>query len=262
MRTGDRVVTDPRPLGPAVGQAPRSTLKRLTPLAGLIVVIALFFALGLDRYVTFDALRENRAMLKAFAAEHAALAALAYLAVYAAVVALSLPGGAILTLAGGFLFGALIGTVYVVVAATTGATLLFLIARTALGDVLRAKAGPFIRRMEAGFQANALSYLLALRLVPAFPFWAVNLVPALLGVRLSTYVVATAVGIIPGSFVFAAFGAGLGGAFDAGGDVDLGAVLTPEIIAGLAGLAVLALVPAAIRKLKARPLAQRRPPCP
>lgn len=226
--------------------------RRLLPLAIIAVLIGAFFALGLDKYVTFDALRDNRAVLKAFVADNGLLAVLLYMAIYTAAVALSLPGGAILTLAGGFLFGAVFGTMIVVVAATIGASLLFIIAKTALGDVLRAKAGPFIRKMEAGFQENALSYLLVLRLVPAFPFWVVNLVPALLGVKLSTFVLATAIGIIPGTFVFATFGAGLGSIFDTGGAVSLGRILTPEIVAGLVGLAVLALIPIVIKKIKAR----------
>ena len=169
---------------------------------------------------------------------------------FRSVVALSVPGGALMTLAGGFLFGAFWGTALVVIAATAGATVVFLIARYVLGDVMRRKAGPFLQRMEAGFQENALSYLLVLRLVPAFPFWTVNLAPALLGVRLPVYVLATAVGIVPGTFVFASFGAGLGAIFDAGGEVSLRGVLTPEIVAGLVGLAVLALLPVAVKRLK------------
>jgi uncharacterized membrane protein YdjX (TVP38/TMEM64 family) len=227
-------------------------LKKLLPLVVLAAGIGGFFAAGLDKYVTFEALRENRETLNAFVADNGAFAALVYVAVYAAAVAFSLPGGAIMTLAGGFLFGAAYGTMVVVVAATLGATALFLIARSALGDLLRAKAGPFVRKMEAGFQDNALSYLLVLRLVPAFPFWVVNLVPALLGVKLSTYVLGTAIGIIPGTFVFATFGAGLGSVFDQGGEVSVKAILTPEIIAGLVGLAVLALVPVVVKKLRGR----------
>ena len=227
-------------------------LKKLLPLVVLAAGIGGFFAAGLNEYVTFEALRENRETLNVFVAENGPFAALVYIAVYAVAVAFSLPGGAIMTLAGGFLFGAAFGTMVVVVAATLGATALFLIARSALGDLLRAKAGPFVRKMEAGFQENALSYLLVLRLVPAFPFWVVNLVPALLGVKLSTYVLGTAIGIIPGTFVFATFGAGLGSVFDQGGEVSLKAILTPEIIAGLVGLAVLALVPVVVKKLRGR----------
>jgi uncharacterized membrane protein YdjX (TVP38/TMEM64 family) len=186
----------------------RSLLKRVFPVAVVAAAVLAFFGLGLDRYLTVEALRDNRAALAGFVAGNFALAALVYMAIYAGVVALSVPGGALMTLAGGFLFGAFWGTALVVIAATAGATVVFLIARYVLGDVMRRKAGPFLQRMEAGFQENALSYLLVLRLVPAFPFWAVNLAPALLGVRLPVYVLATAVGIVPGTFVFASFGAG------------------------------------------------------
>lgn len=230
----------------------RDPIKRAAPVLVLVAGIALFFWFRLDRYLTFDALRANRMALTDFVAANHLVAALAYMGLYAAVVALSVPGGAVMTLAGGFLFGATRGTLYVVVAATIGATLVFLIARFALGDLMRRKAGPFLLRMEEGFRENALNYLLVLRLVPAFPFWVVNLAPALLGVKLSTYVVATAIGIIPGTFVFATFGAGLGAIFDAGGEVSLSAVLTPQIVAGLVGLAVLALIPVAVKKFKNR----------
>jgi uncharacterized membrane protein YdjX (TVP38/TMEM64 family) len=171
--------------------------------------------------------------------------------IYAAAIALSIPGGAILTIAGGFLFGVVAATCYVVIAATFGATILFLIARTALGDTLRRKAGPAVRRMEVGFRENALNYLLFLRLIPVFPFWLVNLVPAFLGVPLTTYIVATLVGIIPGSLVYASVGNGLGAVFDAGGRPDLGIIFKPEIILPIVGLAVLAILPVAYKKIKA-----------
>jgi len=237
---------------PAAGP-PRSLSRRMWPVAVLAVAVLAFFALRLDRYVTLDALRENRAVLKQVVARNGTLAPIAYMLVYAAIVALSLPGGAVLTLAGGFLFGALAGTGAAVVAATAGATIVFLIARGAFGDLLRRRAGPFLRRMEAGFQDNALCYLLVLRLVPAFPFWAVNLVPALVGVPLPTFVAATFVGIIPATFVFASFGAGLGAIFDSGAEVRLGAILTPQVVIALIGLAILALLPVAVKRWKARP---------
>ena len=173
------------------------------------------------------------------------------MALYAAVIALSVPGGAILTIAGGFLFGIAPATLYVVVGATIGATIIFLIARTALGDSLRARAGPRIRRMEEGFRADALSYLLVLRLIPIFPFWLVNIVPAFLGVPLRTYVLGTFVGIIPGSFVYASVGNGLGAVFEAGQTPDLGIIFKPEILLPIVGLAALALLPVAYRRYRA-----------
>ena len=188
----------------------------------------------------------------AFVAQNALIAALLFMAVYAVATALSLPGGAILSITGGFLFGTLFGTLWVVIGATLGAVGIFLAARTALGDALRAKAGPWLARMEAGFQENAMSYLLVLRLVPLFPFFVVNLVPAFLGVNLRTFTVATFLGIIPGAFVYVSVGAGLGSVFDQGGEVSASSALTPEVITALVGLAVLSLVPVVYKKIKAK----------
>jgi uncharacterized membrane protein YdjX (TVP38/TMEM64 family) len=227
-------------------------LKRLLPLAVLLLAIVTAFGLGLDDYISFEQLERHRAQLLDFVARHPVMAPLVFMLIYASVVALSIPGGAVLTIAGGFLFGLAAATVYVVVAATIGATVVFLIAKTALGDTLRQKAGPAMRRMEAGFRENALNYLLFLRLIPVFPFWLVNLVPAFLGVPLTTYVVATFIGIIPGSLVYASVGNGLGAVFEAGGRPDLGIIFKPEIILPIIGLAVLAILPVAYKKIRAR----------
>ena len=225
-------------------------MRRVLPLAVLGLAFAAFFAFGLDDYVTFDALRDHREVLGAFVRDHAVLSVLAFIAIYAISTALSLPGGAVLTVAGGFLFGTLSGTLWVVIAATFGATGIFLIARTALGDLLRAKAGPFFKKMEDGFRENAFSYLLVLRLVPLFPFFIVNLVPAFLGVKLRTYVTATFIGIIPGTFVFASVGAGLGSVFDANQSFTLEGTLTPQVIVALVGLSLLSLLPVVYKKVR------------
>ena len=226
----------------------RFSLKRLAPLFVLAAGLVAFFAFGLEEYLTFDALRDNRVWLLEQVETSALLVGLIYVLIYIAVVAFSLPGAAVMTIAGGFLFGQWIGTVYVVIAAT----ILFVAAKTALGDVLRAKAGPFLQKMEAGFRENALSYLLVLRLVPIFPFFIVNLVPAFLGVSLRVFFIATLVGIIPGSFVYATVGAGLGSIFDSGEQFSPAGILTPEIITALVGLAVLALIPVVYKRIKAR----------
>lgn len=238
------------PMLAAAGKA--SPIRRLAPLAVLILAVVAVFAFGLDDYISFDVLRRHRAQLLDFVDRHAVVAPLLYVLVYAVVIAISIPGGAVLTIAGGFLFGALFGAALVVIGATLGATVVFLIARTALGDVLRAKAGGRIRRMEEGFREDAFNYLLFVRLIPIFPFWLVNIVPAFLGVPLRTYVLATFLGIIPGSFVYASVGNGLGAVFDTGGTPDLGIIFKPEIILPIIGLAILALLPVAYRKLKTR----------
>ncbi|MDQ2695879.1 MAG: TVP38/TMEM64 family protein [Pseudomonadota bacterium] len=237
---------------PQADAKPGFSLKRLLPLLILIAGLVLFLALGLHNYISFNTLQEHRETLAGWVEEHAVLAGLGYLLVYAAVIAFSLPGGAVMTITGGFLFGLWLGTALSVVGATIGAVLVFLAARTGLGEPLRARAGPLLRKMEDGFRDNALSYLLVLRLIPIFPFWAVNLVPAFLGVDLRTYIIGTFFGIIPGSFVYTSVGSGLGVILDAGQKPDLGLIFRPEILLPLVGLAVLALIPVIYKKYRAR----------
>ena len=229
-----------------------SPVNKFVPLGVLAAGIAAFFALGLDQYVSFEALREHRDVLANFVADNPLVAPLAFMVIYAVVVAFSLPGGAIMTIAGGFLFGTVLGTAWVVLSATLGATILFVIAKTSLGDLLRAKAGPWLKKMENGFKDNALSYLLVLRLIPLFPFFVVNLVPAFLGVPIRTYVIGTLLGIVPGSFVFATVGAGLGSIFDSNEAFTATGILTPEIVTALVGLSLLSLLPVAYKAVAAR----------
>jgi uncharacterized membrane protein YdjX (TVP38/TMEM64 family) len=226
--------------------------RRLIPIFVFIAGLVAFFALGLERYLSIEALRQHRSVLRAWVETSGLLAALVFMAVYIVTVAFSLPGATVLTIAGGFLFGSVWGTVLVVISATLGATILFSIAKTTLGDVLRAKVRAWLPRLEAGFKEHALSYLLVLRLVPIFPFFIINLVPAFLGVPLSTFMLGTFLGIIPGTFVYATVGAGLGSVFDAGGTFSLRGVLTPQIVTALVGLAVLAMIPVVYKKLTAQ----------
>lgn len=225
-------------------------LRRLLPVGILIALLVAFFALGLDRYVSFDSLKANRDALQEFVARNLVLAALIYMLGYAVMTAASLPVATLVTLMGGFLFGAVGGTALTVVGATLGATAVFLAARTAFGDALRVKARPYIGRMEEGFRRNQASYMLFLRLMPVFPFFVVNIVPAFLGVRTRTYIVTTFLGIIPGTAVYNVVGAGLGAIFDRGDDFTVSSVVTPEIVIGLAGLAILSLAPVLFRRLK------------
>lgn len=229
----------------------RARIKRFLPVLLLIIVAAAIYAFDLQMYLSFEALRENRNTLIGFVERNFELAALLFIVVYAVATSLSLPGGAVLSVTGGFLFGGLLGGALVVVGATIGATGIFLIARTALGDGLRQRAGAWLKKMEEGFRENALSYLLTLRLIPLFPFFVVNLVPAFLGVRLRTYVLGTAVGIIPGALVFTFAGAGVGSLFDSGEEFSASAVLSPEILAALTGLGLLALLPVIYKRYKA-----------
>jgi len=166
----------------------------------------------------------------------------------------SVPGATILTLTAGLVFGLGLGVAVVVTAATVGASLVFLVAKTSLGEPLRRRAGERVARMEAGFREDALSYLLVLRLVPLFPFWLVNLVPAFLGVPLRTYALATFLGILPGTAVYVAVGNGIGAVLEAGGRPDLGLIFRPEILGPLVGLALLALLPVAYKRWRRRPV--------
>jgi uncharacterized membrane protein YdjX (TVP38/TMEM64 family) len=174
-----------------------------------VVTALAIFLLGGRHYLSLQALAEHRLGLKALVAEHFALALVLYMLTYAAAVVLMFPAAAALTLSGGFLFGWAIGAPLAVVAATTGATIAFLIARTALGEGLLRHAGPWLCKLRAGFRKDALSYLLFLRLVPAFPFWFMNLAPAVLGVGLRDFLIATVLGIIPGTLAFSCIGSGL-----------------------------------------------------
>ncbi len=230
------------------GLAPR----RLVPVVFLAIGLAGFFAFDLGQYLSLDMLRTHRGQLMDWVLNSGIVAGLVYIGIYAVVTSFSLPGGAVMTITGGFLFGPVTGTILTVIGATMGASAVFLAARFAFADYLHAKAGPALHRMEKGFSENALNYLLVLRLIPLFPFWLVNLVPALLGVRLRVYLVGTFVGIIPGSLVYTLVGDGLGAVLDKGGALDLWIILEPRFIAPIIGLAVLALLPVLYKKMKAR----------
>ena len=226
------------------------SLKRLMPIALIVAGFGAFFLLGGQEYLSFSMLSEHREGIMAWYADNTALAIFLFWIVYAAAVAFSLPGAVWLTLIGGFVFGTWGALVSVVTAATVGSVLIFLAARYAFADFFHAKAGPMVHRMEDGFRENALSYLLFLRLVPIFPFWLVNLVPAFLGVPLRVYFVGTFFGIIPGSFVYCSVGNGLGAIFEKGEMPNLGIIFEPQILIPIIGLAVLSLIPIVCKRIK------------
>ncbi len=226
-------------------------LKRFGPLIVLVIIAIAFFALGGQRYVTLDALRDNRQFLVDFVARNPVVSALALVGIYAALVAISFPGASLLTIASGLFFGTIVGGSLVVIGATLGATIVFLIARNASGDALRKRIGNWGEKLADGFQKNAFSYLMLLRLLPVAPFWLVNIVPALFGVKLRDYVLATAIGIIPGTFVYASIGAGAGAVLAAGQELNLkGALLKPEVIGPILGLAALSLIPILYKRFR------------
>ncbi len=229
------------------------TRGRLLTLGAFAVVLGSIFLSGVSDYLSLESLSANRERLLLFVERNTVVAVVSFMAIYIIAVAFSIPGAVWLTIAGGFVFGPIAGTLYIVFAATIGATAVFLLAKYVLGDVLREKAGSTLSKMEDGFKKDALSYLLVLRLVPLFPFFLVNLVPAFLGVPLHTYLFGTFFGIIPGTFVYATVGAGVGDALEAGAGVDPSAALMqPTVIGALVGLAVLALIPVVYKRIRTR----------
>jgi uncharacterized membrane protein YdjX (TVP38/TMEM64 family) len=246
----------------------RGPIRRLLPLLAIGLLAAMAFVAFRKGGISLEALVANREAIGAFVTEHRILALFAYIGLYIATVALSVPGAVFLTLSGGFLFGVAVGASAAVIGATVGATLIFLLARTALGEPLLRRAGPLAQQLAQGFRADAFSYLLFLRLVPAFPFFLVNLVPAIAGVRLGPFVAATALGVIPAALVYAFAGTGLDSVITAqknsfqdclaAGHADCRLafeardVLTPQLLGALVALGLLALVPVVVRRLRAR----------
>lgn len=247
-------------------------MRRWLPLLVLVVLMAVAFSMGWHRQLSFRTIGVNYEFLTAFIAQNWAIAVTLFVVVYVAVVALSLPGALVMTLAGGLLFGWMVGSMASIVAATFGATLIFLVARSSLGKSLAMRAGPSLAALREGFQKDALSYLLFLRLVPVFPFFIVNLAPALLGVPLGTYVWGTFFGIIPGTIAFSMAGSGLGSVVQAqnasyqeclarhpatGADVcdyrvDTSALVTTDLLVAFAMLGVVALIPVVLKRWKGR----------
>jgi uncharacterized membrane protein YdjX (TVP38/TMEM64 family) len=229
-----------------------STLRRLMPVAILLAGLAIFLMLGLDRYFSFEMLARHKATLTAWVAAHRLPAALAFLLAYAVMVAFSLPVAMVATPVGGFLFGTWAGAGLSIVGATLGSIAVFLAARYAFRDLFRARAGTKLARLEEGFRHDDFSYLLFLRLVPVFPFWLINIVPALLGMPIRRYVIATMLGIVPASIIYSGLGAGLGAMLKRGEQPDLGIIFEWHILLPLLGLAGLALLPVVFARLRKR----------
>jgi uncharacterized membrane protein YdjX (TVP38/TMEM64 family) len=220
--------------------------KKIAVLLLFMAAIAAFFYFDLGRFLTLESLKANQAKLVELYAEHTLLFVASYVLVYIVQTALSLPGAAVLTLAGGAVFGSILGTVYVNIGASTGATLAFLVARFLLRDWVVQRFGSRTAKLDRGLRESGLSYLLFLRLVPVFPFWLVNLASGIAGLPLKTYVLGTVVGILPGSFVFANAGASLA-------TIDsMGNIASPRVIGSFVLLGLFALVPTLYQRAKAR----------
>jgi uncharacterized membrane protein YdjX (TVP38/TMEM64 family) len=231
-------------------QPRRAKWRRWVPLGVIVLGIVLVFAFDLERFASFQHLRDHHQRLAELVATHYVQAVLAYLVFYVLFVMLSIPGAVWFTVAGGFLFGAVMGSVLAVLAATSGATLLFLATKTSLGHYLHAHAGPWLAKMERGFAENQWSYLLAMRLFPVIPFFIANLIPAFLGVPLLVFTATTLVGIAPATTIYATVGASLGSVLESSTEPTLRSLLTPQVEAGLVGLAVLAALPIAVKLLR------------
>lgn len=222
-----------------------SSLKRWAPLAFIVVILAGGYFAGLDRYFSLDFITENRDKLMERVEENFILSLAAYFAIYTVAVAVSFPGASLITIISGFLFGWFAGGLTTVFAATLGASIIFLAARTSFGDLLQKKAGKRMAKLSEGFQKDAFNYLLTLRLAPIFPFWLINLAPALFGMKLAPYAVATFIGIIPGTFAYAYLGQGLGSTI-----AGEGFKVSPSLVAALAVLALVSVMPIVIKRWK------------
>ncbi len=253
-------------VGMSSSQPPTALQKkpRLWPLAIAVGGLMLILASGVHRYASLSTIVEFRESIQSAVANHYTVALAGYVLAYIAAVAVSLPGAVVLTVAGGLLFGTLVGGIAAVFAATSGACIVFLIARTAAGGVLAGRVGPHVAKMQAGFCENAGSYMLFLRLAPVVPFFVVNIVPALLGIRFRTYLLGTFFGIMPASFAFSSAGAGLDSAVAAARAVQArcltaavtancpltlepNTLLTPQLKVAFALLSMLALIPIGIK---------------
>jgi uncharacterized membrane protein YdjX (TVP38/TMEM64 family) len=246
----------------------RPLLRRLLPVAVLVALVVIVMMSDWRSVLSLETLVRNRMAIDAFMAEHRLTALAIFMLLYVVVVALSIPGAFWLTIAGGALFGAFVGTVATIVAATIGAAIIFKIAQSAVGEALLRRAGPRAAKVAEGIRADAFNYLLFLRLVPAFPFFLVNLAAALVAVPLPTFIAATVIGIIPATFAFSLAGAGLdsvlaaqaasfqactaSGRSDCRVDFDPSQVLTPQLVAALVALGIIALVPVAMKRWRAR----------
>ena len=223
-------------------------MKRYLPLLIIAVLMGIAYLSGVGQYISLDSIKANRQTLIQLVTSHPLGAPFAYIMAYALLVALSFPGAVFLTLLAGFLFPQPLAMLVVMVGATSGAIVIFLAARMASGDFFRKKAGPFLKKMEDGFQDDAISYLLFLRLVPIFPFWLCNLAPAFFEIPLRTFAWTTFLGIIPGTFVYSQAGKGLGAILDSDQSFSVAAILNDDMKVALLGLGIVALIPIAIKK--------------
>jgi uncharacterized membrane protein YdjX (TVP38/TMEM64 family) len=221
-------------------------LNRYSPLVFIIVLPIIFYIGGYGQYLNVETLLASKDQVQGYINENSVTASLIFIALYTSIVALSLPFASFLTLSAGLLFGLAQGTILVVISATVGACIIFLIARSSFGNLLKEKAGKIYKKIENEMQNNAVSYLLFLRLVPLFPFFLVNIVPALFNIKTRDYIWTTALGILPGTFIYVNVGRSLGTVEN---PTDL---VSTDIILSIALLGIIALMPSLYKKWKGR----------
>ena len=223
-------------------------MKRFIPLIILIALALIVYFSDVMKWFSFETLQAYHTTFRSWVEHHFFLVSLAYIGIYIAIAAFSLPVASYYSIFGGYLFPQPYCTIYVVIGATIGATILFSICKTALGSSLLDKVKTFLTKLEKGFSQGAVGYLLFLRFVPIFPFWLVNIAPAFFNVRLVTFAWTTFVGIIPGAFVFTQAGRGLESLLESNEPFTLQGILTPEMKLALAAIGILALLPFVIKK--------------
>ncbi|CAM2891454.1 TVP38/TMEM64 family protein [Legionella worsleiensis] len=227
-----------------------SVLRKIWPVLLALLIFFLLYFFKVNQYLTFSSLHLHHQQLILWTHNHYPLAVALFMITYIVCVAASFPGALILTLTGGLLFGIFWGTFFVVLSATLGSILIFSIVKYAFSDWVAQRTSGWVTKMRHGFHHNAFSYLLVLRLMPIFPFWAVNIVPALLGVKARTFILATFLGIIPGSMIYASVGNSLNHLFEQGQPPDLAVIFSPELFLPLLALAFLSLMPVFYKKFK------------
>ncbi len=232
----------------------KTALQKRLPIIA-VAVAAVLGAFFLRDYLSFQALQENREALIAFRDANYVLAVLIFVSVYIIIVGFSLPGAAIATLTGGFLFATFPGALYNVIGATIGATAIFTAARIGFGDKLADKmetGSGLVKKIKDGIDENQWSVLFLIRLVPAVPFFVANLVPALVDVPYRRFIISTFLGIIPGSVVYTSVGAGLGEVFERGETPNLGIIFEPHILLPILGLCALAALPIVLKAVRGK----------
>lgn len=240
----------------------RLRLRQAAVLATLGAGLGAYFLFGLDQWLSFEQLERHSKTALELVREKPLQTTAVFMAALILVTLLCIPAVAILQIFSGFLFGPLLGTLLSVLAQSAGGALAFLIARSAFRDSFSHLIGPYIGRLEAGFQANAFTYVVTLRMTPVMPYWVVNVAPSLLGVRFRPFILGTLVGAIPLTFVYASFGAGLGEVIAAGGRPSLADLLEPKTLALLGAALCFAFAPILVRRLYGRRVNPRPPRSP